>query len=138
MVLLVACHCAVAVSLVATEGTQGDWENKMWNIVSAIGFFMLVFVLAYYGLRVASLMREGKAQISFQPKKSSNVQVVSVTAVIFLLFTTRAIFNVLSAVDTIGFTVESVSMAFPFPFICFMAKLTPPLPFVCVLARGWS
>lgn len=97
----------VAVSLVATEGTQGDWENKMWNIVSAIGFFMLVFVLAYYGLRVASLMREGKAQISFQPKKSSNVQVVSVTAVIFLLFTTRAIFNVLSAVDTIGFTVES-------------------------------
>jgi uncharacterized membrane protein len=99
----------VSVALVATEGQQGEWENELWSIVSAVGFFTLVSVLAYYGLHVASLMRAGKAQISFQPKKSSNVQVVSVTVVIFFLFTTRAIFNVLSAVDVISFDVESVT-----------------------------
>lgn len=99
---------SVSIALVADHGEQADWENKLWNVVSAVTFSILVCVLAYYGLRVAALMRMGKAQISFQPKKSSNLQVVSVTVVIFLIFTSRALFNVLSAADVLGFTVESV------------------------------
>jgi len=84
----------------------------MWNSLQAMVFTVLVSVLAFYGVRVAGLMRAGKTQISFQPKKSSNLQVISVTAIIFLLFTSRAIFNMLSASQAISLTVSSVYSLF--------------------------
>jgi len=124
----------IAIVIVAVSDTQSNWENRMWNSLQAMVFTVLVSVLAFYGVRVAGLMRAGKTQISFQPKKSSNLQVISVTAIIFLLFTSRAIFNMLSASQAISLTVSSgLSVNDMLVFVLFVLWEIVPTTLVIIL-----
>ncbi|KAL6044073.1 putative Transmembrane 7 superfamily member [Balamuthia mandrillaris] len=114
VVNLIFLSCTIATTIVMSVigrkedlKSSGKWETKSLNTLTAVIFCFLVTILAFYGWKVYLLMKKGQIQIPFQPQRTSPIYVIAVTVLMFFLFTTRAVYNVLAAFGVISLAVES-------------------------------
>jgi len=63
-------------------------------------FLVLVLVLAYYGCRVANLLRSANLLAPLFPKGDSPASIIGVTMIIFLIYVSRCTYDFLSAFDS--------------------------------------
>jgi hypothetical protein len=60
-------------------------------------FLVLICMLAYYGLRIRMLAKQGKIQVPFQPKVGNSTRRVEfATLVIFVIYATRTVYDYVS------------------------------------------
>jgi len=72
-----------------------------WILNCCVGsmFLVLVLVLAYYGVRVAGLLRSANLLAPLFPKGDSPTSIIVVTLIIFIIYVARCTYDFLSAFD---------------------------------------
>jgi len=76
-----------------------QWLSSVHLFFNGIVFFVLVIVLAWQGWKIAQLMRTAMGNQTKLLAKISFRRIAVVTLTLFVLFTSRTVYDILSAVD---------------------------------------
>jgi len=111
---------------------EPDWLSAVHGYLTGGVFLILVVVLAYHGFKIFHLMRHGPR--SKLLAKVSLSKILFVTIVLFLLFTSRCVYDFIMAAGVTGFNISSgTTNEALFTFVAFCAWEIIPTILVLVL-----
>jgi len=132
--VLAAIWIGIGIKIDGPGGDEPDWLSSIHGYFTGAVFFILVIVLAWEGLRVSHLMREASGAQTKLLAKISFPKIVVVTFLLFSLFTTRCIYDVIMATGKISMEVSSgTTFEALFTFVAFLLWEIIPTTLVLVL-----
>ncbi|GAM18100.1 hypothetical protein SAMD00019534_012750 [Acytostelium subglobosum LB1] len=117
-----------------TTDTQLTVYDQTAYILTGVVFLLLVSILAFYGWRLNFIIKSTK---SAQLQSQLPISIIPITFIIFLCFTSRCIFNFISAVGSIpsiNLDCDSVKQSITVFLSYFFWEI---LPYILILVLFW-
>jgi len=131
--ILAVLWVALGIHFDKPHGEEPEWLSHIHGYFTGTVFFILVVVLAFYGWKASQLMKQGGAQTKLLARVSFP-KILVVTILLFVLFTSRCLYDFVSASGQLLVEVKSDrSSQALFLFTCFCLWEIIPTSLVLVL-----
>ncbi|EGG23487.1 hypothetical protein DFA_05620 [Cavenderia fasciculata] len=111
---------------------QPAWINQIQFVLTGIVFLILVSILAFYGWKLSHEIKSTKNALQSQLPLS----IIPITFVIFLCFTSRCIYNFVSAFGNVSIDLDSKSGK-DISIILLSYLMWEILPYILILVLFW-